>query len=93
MVKKGFPAVHFYDQDFVDIYERTWAWTNDFWNRGTDKNGFQNRYFVYPDSKTINQFESCLATFFLVYSNRIFPVLTSEKVDIKWLIDKDMRLI
>lgn len=74
MVKKGFPAVHFYDQDFVDVYERTWAWIQDFWHRGTAKNKFQNRYFNFPESKTISQFETCLSTFFLVYSNRVYPV-------------------
>ena len=74
VVKKGFPSVHFYDQDFVDIYDRTWAWIQDFWHKGSEKNGFQTRYFTFPDSKKINQFESCLATFFLVYSNRIYPV-------------------
>ncbi len=65
--------VHFYDQDFVDIYDRTWSLIQDFWHKGTDKNGLQPRYFNYPDSKNISQFEACLSTFFLVYSNRIYP--------------------
>lgn len=73
MVKKGFPAIHFYDQDFVDTYERTWAWLQDFWKKGTKTNGFESRYFNYPEAKSINQFESILSTFFLVYSNRTFP--------------------
>ena len=77
MTKKGFPAIHFYDQDFVDIYDKTWAWMQDFWHKGTDKNGFQARYFNYPDSKNISQFEACLSTFFLVYSNRIYPASPS----------------
>ena len=57
MTKKGFPLVHFYDQDFVDIYDRTWAWIQDFWHKGTEKNGLQPRYFSYPDSKNISQFD------------------------------------
>jgi len=73
VVKKGFPAIHFYDQDFVDTYERTWAWLQDFWKKGTKANGFESRYFNYPENKTINQFESILSTFFLVYSNRSYP--------------------
>ena len=77
MIKKGFPSVHFYDQDFVDIYDRTWAWIEDFWHNGTDRNRLQTRFFNYPDSKTINQFEACLSTFFLVYSNRIYPAAPS----------------
>lgn len=75
VVKKGFPAVHFYDQDFVDIYDRTWAWIQDFWKKGTKANGLEARYFNFPDSKSIHQFDSILSTFFLVYSNRSFPTV------------------
>ncbi|MDR1894466.1 MAG: hypothetical protein LBQ61_07230 [Spirochaetales bacterium] len=77
MIKTGFPLVHFYDQGFVDLYDRSWAWAQNFWKKGTTENGFQPRYFAYPKSKKINQFESCLSTFFLVYSNRMFPVYPS----------------
>ena len=73
MVKKDFPKVHFYDQDFVDIYDQTWAWIQDFWHKGTPENSLQSRVFGHPDSKTINLFEACYSTFFLVYSNRIYP--------------------
>ncbi len=76
MVKKGFPSVHFYDQDFVDIYERSWAWIQDFWSKGTSKNGFGPRYFNYPHSSSINQLETILSTFYLVYSNRLYPAAT-----------------
>jgi len=72
-VKKDFPTIHFYDQDFVDIYTQTWAWMQDFWHKGTTRNKFQTRYFNYPENQTINQFEAILSTFYLVYSNRIFP--------------------
>ncbi|MBI9103536.1 MAG: hypothetical protein JEY99_14045 [Spirochaetales bacterium] len=75
MIKKGFPVVHFYDQDFVDLYDRTWAWIQDFWKKGTPENGLDTRYFNYPENTTINQFEACLSTFFLVYSNGIFPAI------------------
>ena len=73
MIKKGFPSVHFYDQDFVDLYERTWALIQDFWSKGTGKNGFGPRYFNYPHNTTLKQFEAILSTFFLVYSNRMYP--------------------
>jgi neutral trehalase len=73
--KRGFPKVHFYDQDFVDTYERTWHWIHESWKEGTSKNGLAPRYFNYPKSNRINQYEACLSTFFLVYSNKIFPVL------------------
>jgi hypothetical protein len=44
VVKKGFPSVHFYDQDFVDIYEKSWVWMADSWQSGTKENGFTNCY-------------------------------------------------
>ncbi len=73
MIKKEFPIIHFYDQDFVDLYDRTWTWIQDFWKKGTKKNHFQNQYFNYPQNTSIKQFETCCSTFFLVYSNKIFP--------------------
>ena len=77
MVKKGFPAVHFYDQDFVDLYEKTWAWLQDSWKNGNSKNGFPKIYFNYPGNDKIVQFDSILSTFFLVYSNSQFPAAPS----------------
>jgi len=74
VTKKDFPSIHFYDQDFVDIYDQTWAWIQDYWQKGTTENKFQKLYFNYPHNKTINQFESIMSTFFIVYSNRNFPV-------------------
>ena len=74
LIKRGFPKVHFYDQDFIDTYDKTWSWIDDSWKEGTQKNGFPQRYFNYPSATRINSFESCLSTFFLVYSNRIYPV-------------------
>ncbi len=74
MAKKDFPTIHFYDQDFVDIYDRTWVWTQDFWKKGTNRNHFVSRYFNYPGSDTIHQFDTCLSTFFLVYTNKNVPV-------------------
>jgi neutral trehalase len=70
--KKDFPRVHFYDQDFVDIYDRTWAWIGDFSHSGTEKSGFSAKFFSPPDAGVIDQFEQCFASFFLVYSNRIY---------------------
>jgi neutral trehalase len=71
--KKEFPTVHFYDQDFVDIYEQTWAWIEDYWQKGTTKNGFEARYFNNPEADRINQMDAICSSFFLVYSNRNYP--------------------
>lgn len=76
--KHDFPKIHFYDQDFVDIYNKTWSWISSFWvdpETGKQDNG---GFFLYPeksgDTQTfiIDQFESTLSSFFLVYSNRNF---------------------
>ncbi len=74
MVKKDFPKIHFYDQDLVALYDETWILIRDFWKKGTSASGLHSRYFAHPDSTRINQFNACFATFFLVYSNRIYPV-------------------
>jgi neutral trehalase len=72
--RKEFPKIHFYDQDFVDIYDQTWAWSNDFWKKGTKRSKLASRFFEAPSAESIVQFEAIFSTFFLVYSNRIFPV-------------------
>lgn len=72
MVKTGFPIVHFYDQDFVDIYNKTWTWLYDCWKKGTKNNGFQAKYFNFSGNKYLSQYEACLSSFILVYSNNIF---------------------
>ena len=75
MNKHDFPKIHFYDQDFVDIYNKTWSWVSSFWlNPSNGEQDTDNGLFVYPqDNKYIlSQFESIFSTFFLVYSNRNF---------------------
>jgi len=72
VIKRDFPKVHFYDQDFVDIYDKTWAWIQDGWLSGGPGSGFDGKFFAYPESPTVNQLDSIFSSFFLVYSNRIF---------------------
>jgi neutral trehalase len=48
--KRDFPKIHFYDQDFVDIYDKTWAWISSFWlNKKLEED--PDGYFVYPQDK------------------------------------------
>jgi neutral trehalase len=78
VTKRDFPKIHFYDQDFVDIYDKTWAWMQDFWTSGdlgvdkTDKATGEGKFFSYPGSTIITQTEAVCSSFFLVYSNRIY---------------------
>jgi neutral trehalase len=71
--KRDFPKVHFYDQDFVDIYDRSWAWIADYWlSRDKDANLGKEKFFHQPEAPHIDQFETIMSSFFLVYSNRIY---------------------
>ncbi len=73
--KHDFPKIHFYDQDFVDIYNKTWNWLSDYWIDPKTGELSPDGYFIYPvDGKYIlDQSESIFSSFFLVYSNRNYP--------------------
>ncbi len=76
VVKKEPPNVHYYDQDFVDIYDKSWAWIRDSWAKGGVASDFQKPFFHHLSSPTIHQFDACMASFFLVYSNSVYSPLT-----------------
>jgi len=73
--KRDFPKIHFYDQDFVDIYDKSWTWIQDYWFDPKTKENTTDGLFIYPkdDVYEIDQFESIFSSFFLVYSNRNYP--------------------
>ena len=81
MSKKDFPKIHFYDQDFVDIYDKTWNWLSSSWvdPKTGEVSVSPNSYFVYPNDSQIvlNQSESIFSTFFLVYSNKNYAAETN----------------
>lgn len=72
MNKRDFPRIHFYDQDFVDIYDKTWALVNEFWHSTGDGKQGAEGFFLYPDieGNVINQYETIFSSFFFVYSNK-----------------------
>lgn len=74
MSRHGFPGIHFYDQDFVDIYDRTWALISDCWITPPPAAGFgSGRFFYHPDrNPVLEQDAQIFASFFLVYSNRLY---------------------
>ncbi|MDR0551244.1 MAG: hypothetical protein LBG72_04405 [Spirochaetaceae bacterium] len=77
MTKKDFPRIHFYDQDFVDIYDKTWAWISDFWEKSSENRTIGGKFFSYPGASEVRQEDAIYSSFFLVYSNRIFPANTT----------------
>ena len=100
MNKHDFPQIHFYDQDFVDIYNKTWSWVSAYWFNPASKEQDSDGLFIYPENNkyVVNQFESILSTFFLVYSNRNFDACKNidyfysrqeENGAIRWKYDVD----
>lgn len=79
MSKKDFPKIHFYDQDFVDIYDKTWNWLSDSWIDPKTGEISPDGIFVHPNEAqlVINQAESIFSTFFLVYSNKNYTAETN----------------
>jgi neutral trehalase len=69
---RDFPKIHIYDQDFVDIYDKTWAWIQDCWNTGSEGSVVEGKFFSYPGSAVVYQSDAVFSSFFLVYSNRIY---------------------
>lgn len=67
--REAIPSITFYDQDFVDLYDRSWVRIEEQWTSGTPENGFQGSYLSYPDQKYFHQFDACICSLFLNYSN------------------------
>ncbi|MBR0497289.1 MAG: hypothetical protein IJJ71_14085, partial [Treponema sp.] len=84
--KKDFPKIHFYDQDFVDIYDKTWNWLAESWIDPQSGDVTPDGFFIYPNKsqQVIGQAESIFSTFFLVYSNKNY---TAEK-SLDFIYDK-----
>lgn len=72
MNRESIPSIHFYDQDFVDLYDRSWVWIDEHWTQGTEQNGFTGSYLSSSEQKTINLFDSCLSALSLSYSNQTY---------------------
>lgn len=70
MVKDLVPQIHFYDQDFVDLYERTWVWLDGVWHQGDKDSAFPEGYFTYGNSEEVDLFAASMSSLFLVYSNQ-----------------------
>lgn len=81
MLRHDFPKIHFYDQDFVDIYNKSWNMLADCYLDPKTGDASQDGYFLTKKGEVleIDQFESTLSSFFLVYSNRNFDA--SRNID------------
>jgi len=56
------------------MYDRTWAWVADCWISGGEGSGIDKlRFFHYAQRPRLDVLEQIFSSFFLVYSNRIYP--------------------
>ncbi len=72
MIKESVPGIHFYDQDFVDMYDRAWVWLEELWKDGEKDSRFPEGRFTHCDSDIISLYDVSLSSLFLVYSNQIY---------------------
>ena len=72
MVKDYVPRIHFYDQDFVDMYDRTWVWLDEHWKTAEQNANFEEGYFTHCDDPILNQFDAMLSSMWLCYSNQTY---------------------
>lgn len=79
MTKRDFPRIHFYDQDFVDIYDKSWNMLLDNWLDSETLEKSTDGYLLFPQDGgvIIKQIEAIESSFFLVYSNRNLNAFTS----------------
>jgi neutral trehalase len=77
VTKRDFPRIHFYNQDFVDIYDKTWAWIADNWIISESMATEREKFFAYPEAEFLRVEDAIYSSFFLVYSNRIFQAYST----------------
>ena len=80
MNRKDFPKIHFYDQDFVDIYNKTWNWLGDFWIDPKSGEPSADGYFVYPEDQqyVLNYFSLYIQTE-IILQTRILIIYTHAR--------------
>ncbi|NIZ19450.1 MGH1-like glycoside hydrolase domain-containing protein [Entomospira culicis] len=76
-LKKGVPRIHYYNQDFVDLYVRSWNLIDAQWARGTKASGFEGSMFHQKDKVDISVTDACFSSFYLVYSNKVYSAFAT----------------
>ncbi|QMU99163.1 hypothetical protein F0310_01840 [Borrelia sp. A-FGy1] len=81
MNKRIFPKIYYYDQDFIDIYNKSLSWIQDkIVFPQTLEKGKKGKNYYSENLEFIDQVQACLSSFFLVYSNGEYsPTSTIDK--------------
>ena len=72
MIKESVPRIHFYDQDFVDMYDRAWVWLDEIWHEADKESKFPEGYFIHENGGVIDLYDVSLSSLFLMYSNQFY---------------------
>ena len=72
-----FPKLIYYDQDFIQGYQKTWLKLEKFWY--TDPDEPKSFLFHKSNSSVLNQFETTMFAFSLVYQEK--PLLAIQQID------------
>lgn len=70
MIKEDVPRIHFYDQDFVDMYDRIWVWLEEIWHEGEKEGTFPEGFSTFNNDDILDLYDTSLASLFLVHSNQ-----------------------
>ena len=71
-MRSKYPILKYFNLELVSLYNKLWGNSEDQWL--TTENDKPAHIFHHPHIPTIRQLEAIMSTFFLVYSNRHFPV-------------------
>ena len=72
MIKESVPRIHFYDQDFVDMYDRAWVWLDELWHEADKESKFPEGYFIHENGGVLDLYDVSLSSLFLMYSNQFY---------------------
>lgn len=76
-LKKSVPRIHYYNQDFVDLYVRSWNLIDAQWVKESKDNGFDTQIFHNREEKEISALHACFSALYLVYSNRNYSAFAN----------------
>lgn len=74
MKKINFPTLSYYDQDFMNVYNRFWIMMQEYIKSPKKKLGFTSNFLSGKDEDYIEQMEAIFTAFYTLYSNRSYPV-------------------
>ena len=70
------PGIKFYNQDVVDLYNKTWTWIDENWIVNQKNKKIPHEFLTNPNQISFNYFYSLLPSFFLVYNSQKYSPIS-----------------